>query len=162
MLKFLLAAVWISAATLASVLYSFQMSQAAKDPNSAPAAFFGGLDYIRTPVISVPVATKGGVGGYFLARLAYTVEPKKLKALSVPAEMLLVDELHDYLYGNPQIDFSDRAALDLDAFREGIRDGINARVGDTLVHEVLIEQIDYLSKSEIRDNIIRRRINPTE
>lgn len=161
MLKFVLVAIWISGATLGSVFYSFQLAQARKNAEPLP-AFFGGLDYVRSGVISVPVVKDGGVGGYFLTRLVYTVEPEKMKALTLPAEVLMVDQLHAYLYANPQVDFSDKETLDLDAFRNGVRDSINARVGEKLVHDVMIEQIDYLSKSDIRDNAIRRRIGPGE
>jgi len=84
------------------------------------------------------------------------VEPDKVKRLSVPADMLLVDQVHTYLYANPQIDFSDRSAFDLDAFRANLRDSINERVGEQLVHDVIVEQIDYLSKAEIRDHARRR------
>ncbi len=45
----------------------------------------------------------------------------------------------------------------MDAFRNGLRVSVNARVGETLMHEVLVEQVDYLSKQEIRDNAMRRR-----
>ncbi|MCT8997759.1 hypothetical protein [Chelativorans intermedius] len=159
MFKFLLAAVWISAATLGAVLYSFQTSQAARNATPLP-AFFGGLDYVRTPVISIPVVKEGRVDGYFLARLVFTAPPERLEALSLPAEALLTDELHSYLYANPQIDFTERANIDLDALRNGIRESMNARVGEELVHEVMVEQIDYLSKAEIRDNAIRRRLPP--
>jgi len=159
MFKFVLAAVWISAATLGAVLYSFQTSQARSSAAPLP-AFFGGLDYVRSSVMSVPVVKNGAVDGYFLARLVYTVEPARLKALSLPADVLLTDHLHSYLYGNPQIDFSNPEGVDLDALRNGIRDSINARVGEKLVHEVLVEQIDYLSKADIRDNAIRRRVGP--
>jgi hypothetical protein len=158
-IKFVLAAIWISAATLGAVLYSFQASQARNGAESI-SPFFGGLDYVRTGVMSVPVAKDGRVDGYFLARLVYTIDSKKLKSLSLPAEILLLDELHSYIYGNPQIDFSNREKLDLSMFRGGLRDSVNARVGDTFVHEVLIEQIDYLSKDDIRDNALRRRVAP--
>jgi len=161
MLKFLLVALWISAATLAAVFYSFQVSEARSNAEPPP-PFFGGLDYVRTKVMSVPVVKEGRVDGYFLARLVYTVEPERLKALSIPADMLLLDQLHSYLYGNPQIDFSDKESVDLEALRNGIRDSINTRVGEQLVHEVLVEQVDYLSKSDIRDNAIRRRLSPEE
>ncbi|MCT7377549.1 hypothetical protein [Chelativorans salis] len=161
MFKFLLVAVWVSAATLGAVFYSFQTSQAARNATPPP-PFFGGLDYVRTQVISVPVVKNGQVDGYFLARLVFTAEPEKLKALSLPADVLLVDELYSYLYANPQIDFTDRNGVDLEALRNGIRDSINERTGEKLVHEVMVEQVDYLSKAEIRDNAIRRRIGPAE
>jgi len=39
---------------------------------------------------------------------------------------------------------------------------VNKRVGKDLIHDVLIEQIDFLTKAEIRDNTIRRRTGTPE
>lgn len=161
MFKFVLVALWTSIATLGAVLYSYQATQEGRSAVSAP-AFFGGLDYVRTGVISVPVVREGAVNGYFLARMVYTVEPDKAKRLSVPADLLLIDQVHTFLYANPQIDFSDRSEFDLNTFRNDLRDSINARVGEQLVHDVIIEQIDYLTKAEIRDTQSRGRLSPDE
>lgn len=157
MIRFVVAACWLCAVTIGAVIYSFTVSAPKGDKPPEP-AFFGGLDYVKTGVISVPLMKEGAVYGYFLARLVYTVEPSVARTLSLPAESLLVDEVYTYLYGNPQIDFANYDDLDLTAFRNGIREEVNKRVGRPLVHDVLVEQIDYLSKSEIRDNTIRRRM----
>lgn len=158
MLKFIGAALWICAATIGAVYYSFQTSsQKAADPAAAPPPMLGGLDYLKTNVISVPLLRDSRIDGYFLTRLVYTVEPAKLAKLTVPADALIVDQVYTWLYGNPQIDFNTMKNFDPDAFRKGIQDSINARIGDTLIHEVIIEQIDFLSKDEIRNNAIRRK-----
>ena len=47
--------------------------------------------------------------------------------------------------------------LDLDTFRANIREAVNAHVGEKLIHDVMIEQIEFMSKDEIRDNALRRR-----
>ena len=159
MIKFIVAALWISAVTVGAMMYSFQSSTetASVEP---PAPMLGGLDYIKTEIMSVPILARGGISGYFLARLVYTIEPEKAKKLSVPAGTLIGDELYSFLYSNPNIDFTQTDALDLDLFRTQIKDSINKRIGEELVHEVLIEQIDFLSKAEIRDNSLRRRQQP--
>lgn len=157
LIKFAGAAVWICIATLGAVFFSFQFSSAkTADPNALP-PLLGGLDYIKTDVISVPVFNKASIDGYFLARLVYTADPKELKKLTIPAQSLIVDEVYTYLYANPQIDFSRRENFDLDAFRHGVRDSINARVGEKMIDEVIIEQIDFLPRDETRDRSNRRR-----
>lgn len=156
MIKFAVASIWICAATIGSMYYAFSTSTPPSESEPVP-EFFGGLDYVKTDVISVPVVRDHEIQGYFLARLVYTAEPAKLHRLTLPASALLVDHVYSYLYGNPQIDFAHRNGLDLDAFRHGIRNAINTRVGDRLIHEILVEQVDFLSKEEIRDNTIRRR-----
>ncbi|MEX0955111.1 MAG: hypothetical protein WDZ83_07865 [Rhizobiaceae bacterium] len=156
MIKFAFAAIWIGAVALGSVYYSFSNAKESHEGPNEP-SFFGGLDYVKTGVVSVPVFKDGRVHGYFLGRLVFTIEPDKLKALIVPAEALIIDQLYAYLYANPDIDFHDRESLDLDRIKNGLRDSVNERVGDKLVHDVLIEQVDFLSKTDIRDNTIRRR-----
>jgi hypothetical protein len=75
---------------------------------------------------------------------------------------MISDELYSYLYSNPAINFTDVDTLDLDALRNGIREAINKRVGEELVHDVMVEQIDFLTKAEIRDNARRRISGDTE
>lgn len=155
MIKFVVAALWIAAVTVGSVYFSFNMQrEAVQEPEPG---YFGGLDYVKAEMISVPLLRDRKVHGYFLARLVYTAEPAKLKKLAIPAEALLTDQVYTYLYANPQIDFTSLATLDPDALRNGIRDSVNARVGEKLVHEVLIEQFDFLTKDDVRDNTSRRR-----
>jgi hypothetical protein len=156
MIKFLAAAIWICAVTVGAVFYSFQAAGARGD-EEPPKPLLGGLDYIKTGVISVPLIRDSSIGGYFLTKLVYTVQPDQMKKLSIPAEALITDQVYTYLYSNPQVDFTRKSTIDLDAFRNGIRDAINKRVGTELVNEVLIDQIDFLSKDDIRNNALRRR-----
>ena len=155
-IKFIAAALWIVAVTLGAVFYSFQAA-ANLPATEEQKPLLGGLDYVKTDVISVPLLKGERVHGYFLTRLVYTVEPKEVSKLSVPMASLLVDQVYSYLYGNPQIDFTAYEKLDLDGFRNGIRDAINTRVGSKLIHEVMVEQIDFLTPDDVRDNAVRQR-----
>ena len=158
MIKFIGAAIWICIATLGAVYFSFQMAGAKPaGPEVAEESMMGGLDYVKTEVISVPLIRKSTIDGYFLARLVYTVDPAELKKLTVPAESIITDVVYSFIYSNPALDFSKHESLDLDAFRGGVREAINKTVKQDLVKDVLIEQLDYLSKDEIRDNALRRR-----
>src|SRR5690606_41253827 len=78
MIKFVIAAIWIAAATVGSVYYSFNRAQSTAS-GEAPPPFFGGLDYLNTEIISVPLLRNGQVYGYFLGRLVYTVDPEELQ-----------------------------------------------------------------------------------
>lgn len=156
MIKFMVAALWISIATTGALVFTFQSSQERPDAaeNAEPTAF-SGLDFVRTGIISVPVFEKGAVHGYFLARLVYTAEGKRLAALKLPAEALLTDLVYSHLYGNPEIDFTSRDRFDVDSFRETLRTGMNARLGEELIREILIEQIDYLPKDQAGSSQVR-------
>lgn len=151
MIKLVVSGIWICALSLASVYFSMQMA-AGKADGKAPAPFLGGLDYVRGDVISIPVISGGAVHGYFLARLVYTADPADLAELSVPPKDLITDELYTFLVGNHVINFPQMDNFDLDAFRKGIRDALNKRIGKEVFHDVLVEQIDYLTKKDIRAN----------
>jgi hypothetical protein len=160
MVKFIIAAVWIVAVTVGSIFFAFSSTGKTSGEQEKPAAFFGGLDYVKTDVISVPVVRGGEVSGYFIARFVYTAEQKRIAKLSVPMEALITDEFFTYVYSNPLIDFTRGDRIDLDTFRNGLRDSLNKRLGEDFVHEVMMEQVDYLSKQEIRDNAMKRRTPP--
>lgn len=151
MLKLAAAAVWIAAATAGSVFYAFQQASTveAAAPASGPTAF-GGLDYVRLNVVSVPQMKGGEVQGYFLARLVFTAPAERLRQLVLPADAMLTDAVYSRLYADPMLDFSRIDALDLDAFRSGLREAVNAKIGENLIADVLIEQVDFLSKADIR------------
>lgn len=158
MIKFIAAALWICAATVGAVFYSYQAA-GARGEGEAPKPLLGGLDYVDTDIISVPLIRDSAIKGYFLTKLVYTVEPAEMAKLSVPASALMTDQVYSYLYSNPQIDFTKASTIDIDAFRKNIRDTINARVGSEIVRDVLVDQVNFLSKDEIRDNAIKRREN---
>lgn len=156
MIKFAVAALWIVAATIGSIYVAFSATGSDKHATEQGDKL-AKLDFLKSDMMSIPVVSDGAVKGYFLTKLVYSIEPEKLKTLKLPVQVLITDELYSYLFSNPQIDFSKVKTLNLDAMRNGLRDSINAKVGDMLVHDVLVEQIDYLSKEQIRDNALRRR-----
>jgi len=155
MIKFIVAALWISVATTGALLFAFQSSQTEEVAEGAEATPFKGLDYVKTGIISVPVFDKGRVHGYFLARLVFVAEGKRLAALKLPAEALLADKVYGHLFANPEIDFTHRDKFDIDAFRETVRAGVNQRLGEELIREILVEQIDYLPKDEVGSSSVR-------
>lgn len=157
MIKFVAAALWLCAVTVGTVFYSFsQASQQAGQADGAP-PYFGGLDYVKADMISVPYIRDAKVDGYVLAQLVYTAKPAELNKLGIPIQNLLLDQVYSYIYSNPDFDMT---RFDLEGFKTGLRDSINKRVGSELIHEILVEQIDYIPKSDIRDKTPQRRVAP--
>ncbi len=159
MIKLVISGIWVLAVTLASVYFSLQMSSAKQDGQDQ-ADFFGGLDYVRTDMLSIPAFSEGRVQGYFITRLVYTAEPDVLRTLTLPPHVLITDELYSLLVGNSAIDFTSMETFDVDSFRAVVRDRLNDRLGKKVFHEVLIEQMEFLTKLEIRNNAAQRRLRP--
>ena len=156
MIKFVVAAVWIIGVTIGTIFVSYSMS--ARPPETAGESPYNGkLEFVKTDMLSVPVVQDGAVKGYFLSKLVYAADVEKLRKLALPIDTLLVDEVYTFLFSNPSIDFSRVEGVDLNAMRNGLKDSINRRVGDDLIYEVMVEQVDYLTKEQIRDNALKRR-----
>ena len=156
MIKMLVTGVWVCAVALVAVYFSVQITNKKESTEPAP-AMFGGLETIRGEVTSIPVISSGAVQGYFLTRLSYTLDPLKAEKLTIPVEELITDALYTALVGEPVIDFPDIEKFDLELFKTHIRDSLNQRVGEELFHDVIVEQIDFLSKEDIRSNVQRGR-----
>lgn len=149
MIKFIVAALWLCAVTVGAIFFSFSQAGQKTAGAETAAPFFGGLDYVKANLISVPLIRNARVNGYVLAQLVYTAEPKEMRKLSIPIQNLLIDHAYSFIYADPALDMT---KFDLEGFKTGLRDSINKRVGSQLIHEVLIEQIDYLPKTDVRNN----------
>jgi hypothetical protein len=156
MIKLLVTGVWITVVALASVYFSIQATNTKESVEPEP-DMFGGLETIRGEVTSIPVISDGAVQGYFLTRISYTVDPAKADLLTIPLPVLVMDQLYTALVGEQVIDFPSLKKFDLEAFKVHIRESLNKRVGDTVFHDIIVEQIDFLSKSDIRSNMRQGR-----
>lgn len=161
MIKLIGVGIWVVIATLGSVYFSISM--ATKKENTEPTpAMFGGLETIRGEVTSIPVISGGAVQGYFLTRLSYTLKPDRAEALTIPVPQLVTDELYTALVGSNLIDFPNMHEFDLNGFREAVRTAINTRIGEEVFQDIIIEQIDFLSKEDIRSNMRQGRFTMKE
>jgi hypothetical protein len=64
---------------------------------------------------------------------------------------MTTDELFSLLVGNKMVDVTNIKAFDPAAFREEIKKGMNERLGGDYVAEVMLEQLDYLSKEDVKE-----------
>lgn len=148
MLKLLFTGVWVCAVTLGSVYYSMQMA-------SAPVESQAELDrkaleeYVPGELITVPVITDGAVQGYFLTKLSFAVDKNKIKTLHVPLKESTTSALYDILVGQRLINVEDSNSFDLATFKTKVKEGLNKDFGDEIIFEVLVEQLEYLSKSDV-------------
>lgn len=157
MLKTLVIGIWVVAVALGAVYFSVNM---ALTPDEDPeAARLASLETIRGDVTSLPVIQDGKVQGYFLTRLSYVGDKARLSQVHIPITALITDELFDTLVGKKLLNLQDNSGFDLDEFRKMIKDAINKKLGEDVIEDILVEQIDYLSKNDIRSNIAQHNLN---
>lgn len=149
MVKLVLTGLWVCAVTLAAVYFSVHLATApASDPNAGKEA---ATELVKGETITVPIIANGEVTGYFLGRVSFMMNKDLVKDIKLPLTEMTTDELFTLLVGNKMIDIARVSSFDLGAFRDQIKKNMNERLGGDYVADVLVEQLDYLSKEEVRD-----------
>lgn len=112
----------------------------------------GALELVKGETITVPVIGDGAITGYFLGRISFMMNKEMLKGVTLPLTEMTTDQLFSLLVGNKMVDLAHIKSFDPKAFRDEIKKGMNERLGGEYVADVMLEQLDYLSKEEVKEN----------
>ena len=102
----------------------------------------------KTRVINVPMIAGGAVRGFIVAQFAYTVDGATAKALPVPPDVYLLDEAFRTIYTDDHLDFLHLEKYDIGALTKSLVESTNRRLGQPVVHDVLIQDFTFISKEE--------------
>ncbi|MEN9894175.1 MAG: hypothetical protein RIR97_27 [Pseudomonadota bacterium] len=147
MIKLVGTGIWVCIVTLAAVYASISMANA--PPKAEKADEKLELEAVKGDLNSIPVFRDGAVIGYFLVKLSYEADKAKLEKAVTPVPVMITDELFTSLVGDKIIDIANTKDFKLDAFKAHIAEVINKRAGEELVHNVNVEQLDYISKDDL-------------
>ena len=163
MIKHLLVGIWVCVVTLGSsyaaiVLQGGPQSGHAGDSHGGKgghgsAKSTSPVEHLKTRIVSVPVVADGAVQGYVVAQFIFALGTSELAHLPIAPEPLLLDESFKAIYAGDTIDFRRFRKQDLPALSKRIQDGANKRFGTQLVQDVLIHDLNYVSKDEARGRI---------
>lgn len=147
MIKLLATGVWILVLTLGGVFAAAKFGNPNPDDNKADVP--PPPQYVQSETVTLPVVTEGKVSGYFLVRSTLVVDDALMKEIKVPMPTFLTDQLYTLLVGDKILDLKDKGKFDVASFKGKIKDGLNVRLEKPLVKDVLIEQMDFISKEDI-------------
>ncbi|HXV29967.1 MAG TPA: hypothetical protein VD840_06525 [Sinorhizobium sp.] len=159
MLKLLFTGIWVCAVTLGSVYFSMQYASAPV-VSDAEAERRASEEYVPGEIITVPVIKDGAVQGYFLAKLSFSAKREGIAKLHAPLRQIVTDELYDMLVGSKFIDVANNESFELPGFKGAVKDGLNKKLGGEVITEVLVEQLEYLSKEDVANSQTRQYQKP--
>lgn len=139
---------WVCVVAFGS-LYATLRNQSPSRVVSGVNIGLGGLDYVKTDVMSVPVMTSGAVAGYVVVQLVYTIDAKIRAKLTVPLEYFINDEIFRQFYGSYN-DTRQVEKVQFETIRQSLVSGINERFPEPVIKDLLVEQFNYISADEIR------------
>ncbi|SFJ50543.1 hypothetical protein SAMN04515648_4355 [Phyllobacterium sp. CL33Tsu] len=148
MIRIAIIGLWICGVALGSLYFAVWQNSATA--SVAPKAGEVVLDDGKTDVFSVPVIIDNAVHGYVVTQFAYTLD-KSVKALvTVPVSYFINDEIFSQFYGQYS-DVKDVQQVKFDDVKKSIIDRVNAHFPQPLLKDLLVEQFNYISSKEIRN-----------
>lgn len=156
MLKLVLIGVWMVIVTAGSTYFSANMLSLSSGGEMTGAANLG-VEPIVTDMTSVPMIRGGEIIGYVIIQLTFEADKSMLETLKLEPKPYLVDAAFRVIYSNPQTDFTRLCASDIDDLTNEIAAEANKRMGGELVKQVLIQQLNYVRKEEIRTHWIKKK-----
>jgi hypothetical protein len=148
MIKTLLIGLWVCAASLGTSYVVASMQAPGGEKKEDP-TYFAGLDWRKTDGITIPVLSKDKISGYVLARFVYTIDGETAAKLATPPDPFILNDAFGAVYETSGFDFEHPEKYDLEGLKKRIKDSVNARYGQELVHEILVEQFDFLPKDDM-------------
>lgn len=148
MIRIAIIGLWICGVALGSLYFAVWQNSAtaAVAPQIGDAA----LDDGKTDVFSVPVIIDNTVHGYVVTQLAYTLDKSVKASVNVPVSFFINDEIFNQFYGHYS-DVKDVQKVKFDDVRKSIIDRVNERFPQPLIKDLLVEQFNYITTSEIRN-----------
>jgi hypothetical protein len=146
MIKMLALAVWASAIAVLASNAASRWQEAKASPHKAEAAEHV-YEYRKSKVINVPVIADGALLGYVLVQFLYGLDSKAEK-LAISPDAVLMDEAFRTLYGDPHLDFRHLEKYDVDGLTKKLAVSLNARLGDGVIKDVLLQDFSYMPRNE--------------
>ncbi len=144
-MKAFIAGLWALAVALGTS-YAVAVLEMPGKPGAAAAK--PALEMQKTRVINVPMIAGGAVRGFIVAQFAYTVDAGKAKTLPVPPDAFLLDEAFRAVYTDDKLDFLHLEKYDIGGLTKHLVAATNARLGEDVVHDVLVQDFTFISKEE--------------
>jgi hypothetical protein len=148
MIRNVVAGFWVCAVTLVSC-YSAVTWMVGRSPTEDQ-PHYEGLQYKKLPPLNIPIIAEGAVQGYVVANFVFTADSKTLREISVPPEAFIQDEVFRYVYSDETLDFKRLSRYNVNGMISNVRERINKRLGAEIVKEILVENFNFVDKSDIR------------
>ncbi|MFN4125313.1 hypothetical protein [Pannonibacter indicus] len=149
MMRLLFAGLWVCLTTLgASYAAVYWMTQDGKGA-ARDERLMVGIDYEQLRAINVPIIENGALQGYVVVQLVFTADGDALRKSPVKPQPFIIDEAFRLLYTDEKLNFRRLERYDIEGLKSRVRDAVNTRLGNKLVQEILVEEFNYFTKSDV-------------
>ncbi|MCC7253295.1 hypothetical protein [Hyphomicrobium sp.] len=148
MMKLLLVGIWASIVSLGAAFGMLEWKKLSDPAKTSEAETK--IEEFRTKAINVPIIGAGTIQGYMVAQFVFTVDADALKKMQVNPEIYVLDEAFKTIYAGEQVNFQNMKKQDLPLLAKKLGENVNKRLGIEIVQDVLIDQLSYIPKKDLR------------
>lgn len=120
------------------------------------------VEFIKSDNLSVPIIRNGAVAGYVVTEMSFAVDKNAGGQESGNTAPYLVDAAYRTIYESISADFAHLKPQDLKELSDKVKETANKRLGHDAVQDVLISNINFVGKEEIRTNWVKDQHNASE
>ncbi len=153
MLKLVAIGVWVILVTAGATYGSVYLASNGATGTTAAKPDLG-VEELKSEMTSVPIMRGGDIAGYLILQLSFAVDRGLLAERKLDPLPFLVDAAFRVVFSRTDVDFRRLKSKDLEEITAAIAAESNARIGADLVRHVLLQQVNYVRKEDIRTNWI--------
>jgi hypothetical protein len=153
MLRLVAIGVWVILVTAGATYGSVYLAQSGAGESSTEEPDLG-LEELKSEMTSVPVMRNGDIAGYLIVQLSFAADRRLLAERKLDPMPFMMDAAFRVIFASTDVDFRRLRGKDLDALTAAIAKEANARIGSDLVKHVLLQQLNFVKKEDIRTNWI--------
>lgn len=153
MLKLAAIGVWVILVTAGATYGSVYLASSGGAEAGAEEADLG-VEELKSEMTSIPVMRNGDVSGYVILQLSFAADRKLLEEGKFDPLPFMKDAAFRVIFAETDVDFRRLKSGDLEELTAAIVKEANARIGAELVRHVLLQQVNFVEKDDIRTNWI--------
>ena len=152
MLKLVAIGVWVILVTAGATYGSVYFSSPQNEESASEGDL--GFEQMTSEMTSIPVMRNGDIAGYLIMQLSFSADRRLLEEKKIEPMPFMMDAAFRAIFANPEIDLRRLRGDDIDILTESIARKANERIGFELVRHVLLQQLNFVKKEDIRTNWI--------
>lgn len=145
--------VWVILVTAGATYGSVYLSHSDEEP-AEPQLPDLGVEQFKSEMTSVPILRNGDVLGYLILQLSFAADRRLLEEKKLEPMPFMMDAAFRVIFSRTDVDFRRLQGKQLDELTAEIAKSANARIGSELVRDVLLQQVNFVRKEDIRTNWI--------
>jgi hypothetical protein len=140
---------WIAAVTLAGIYFGQGFSMSSGDVVTVDGVAVK-TGVFKTNLVAFPYINETGLVGYVMTRFTLRTNEDMAKTSPIPVDLVIYDTLNSHFFAEAGKLSTPQGWGDLQSSLDGMRDRANKLAGGNLIVDVLIEQLDFFDKDQVR------------